>query len=72
MVVPLQSRLNSTKDALSGVNGWKFGFGSTGLASIGDGLYYISHPYTQDKRHASVLKLYKFNGEASGPFELVK
>ena len=71
-VVPLQSRVESLKDSKSGVTGWNFGFGSTGLASIGDGLYYISHPYTQDKRHASVLKLYKFNGKADGPFELVK
>ncbi len=72
LVVPLQSRIDSVRDAQSGVNGWNFAYGSTGIAAIGQGLYYISHNYVKEKRQASVLKLYKFNGKADGPFELVK
>lgn len=72
LVTPLCTRIESLHDNATNVGGWNFAYGSTGLASIGDGLYYISHNFKNSEGQGSVLKLYRFNGKADGPFELVK
>ena len=72
LVVPLCTRFASLNNPQSGVCGWNFAVGSTGLAHIGDGLFYISHNYKNDSGQGSTIRLYKFNGKASGPFEQVK
>lgn len=61
----------------SGVYGWSFPYGSTGFHALGNGYYYVSHPYRvpinagTKKLQASHIHLYRFTGEAPNGFELV-
>ena len=53
--------------------GWNFAIGSTGIAYVGDGHYYLSHNYKNDKGQGSTIKLYTYSDwQASAPFELAK
>ncbi len=54
----------------SGVYGWQFPLGSTGIASLGDGRFYISEPGTEDGQCFGVLRLYRWTGIAGHPFVL--
>ena len=57
-------------DEKSGVYGYNFGYGDTGLHSIGNGYFYISHHGHPEKGvYLTNIKLYKYNG--TDPFELV-
>jgi len=60
-------------DEKSGVYGWKFPLGQTGLIALGDGYYYISKNGSPEKGVSnSTVKLYKWNTECeNAPFELV-
>ena len=59
-------------DAATGIRGWKFKYGSTGLLSLGDGLWYISeNGKTPDKKQYTTLRLYRWTGAEDGPFEPV-
>ncbi len=51
-----------------GMDGMTFAHGSTGLASIGEGYFYVSHHGSKDKKQFSNVKLYKM---VDGEFELV-
>ena len=54
----------------SDVYGYNFGYGDTGLHSIGNGYYYISHHAKPEPGvYLTDIKLYKYNG--IDPFELV-
>ena len=44
--------------------GWMFNYGSTGLCSMDNGLYYISHSYKNKEGQGSTLILYKYSEEA--------
>lgn len=48
----------------SGVSGWRFPYGSTGLYSFGDGRYYLSHDGHNDEGHFTDVYLYKFKSES--------
>lgn len=55
-------------DAKTGIYGWHFPKGSTGLCSLGDGLFYISHNSATPEQ-STTLHLYKWDG-GNKPFRL--
>ncbi len=60
-------------DKGSGVYGWQFEWGATGMHSLGNGYFYISqNGATTDKKQYCKLQLYRWTGQASSPFEEVK
>jgi hypothetical protein len=60
-------------DSVTGLRGWRFPLGSTGLESLGNGYYYISkNGKDKNGRQYCHLQLYRWNGRADGPFEAVK
>ena len=60
-------------DDASGIRGWKFKYGATGLLSLGDGYWYISeNGKTPDKKQYTTLRLYRWTGADAGPFEPVE
>ena len=50
------------KDEKSGVRGWHFKNGTTGLHSFGDGYFYISHDGKDENGWYTNVKLYKWDG----------
>lgn len=60
-------------DEKSGVYGWDFKWGSTGIHSLGNGYFYISqNGISKDKKQYCKLQLYRWTGDSSNPFEEVK
>ncbi len=61
------------RHASTGIYGWKFPYGQTGLIAFGDGYYYISHNgHTDDGMQNSTVRLYRWNIDSpSAPFELI-
>lgn len=60
-------------DERSGVYGWNFNWGATGIFSLGNGYFYISqNGVTPDKKQSCRLQLYRWTGEADSPFDEVK
>ena len=57
------------RDSATGVSGWYFNWGSTGLCPLGEGFFYLSHP-SKDKegREQSTIYKYKWVGEKTMPF----
>lgn len=64
----LSLRKSGLHDAATGIYGWHFPLGSTGLCSLGDGLFYISHN-TSKPEQSSTLHLYRWDG-GDKPFRL--
>ncbi|MEO9003132.1 MAG: hypothetical protein ABI288_00270 [Ginsengibacter sp.] len=61
------------KDAKTGIRGWYFKWGSTGLFPLGNGLFYISHnKETKDGQQETTLYKYKWMGNDKEAFVLVK
>ncbi len=61
------------KDANTGIRGWDFKWGATGLCSIGDGLFYISHnKKNEDGQQESIIYKYKWVGDTQNSFIRVK
>ncbi|MEA4823076.1 MAG: hypothetical protein VB111_03055 [Clostridiaceae bacterium] len=59
-------------DEASGVYGWDFPHGDTGLFALDDGYYYISHNgSTGDGLQYSRVFLYRWTGESPVPFERI-
>lgn len=59
----------------SGVWGWTFKYGQTGIYSFGNGLFYVSHngrTPEPEKLHYSHVHLYRYTGEAPEMFEEIK
>lgn len=58
------------KDAASGVTGFRFKWGSTGLNPLGDGLWYISENRKDKvtKQNSCTARLYRWTGDADTPF----
>ena len=57
-------------DEKSGIYGYNFAHGDTGLYSIGNGYFYISHHgHPESGVYLTDIKLYKYNG--TEPFELL-
>ena len=57
-------------DAKTGVRGWQFKYGATGMHSCGDGYWYISHDGRNEEGWYTNVKLYKWDGEK--PMTLVE
>lgn len=60
------------QDKATGIRGWDFPFGTTGICSLGKNLFYISHNYKNESGEGSIIKLYRFNKDENIPFEAVE
>jgi hypothetical protein len=61
------------KDVNSGIRGWYFKWGATGLFPLGNGLFYISHnKQTRDGRQETTLHKYQWKGNDKEAFVLAK
>jgi len=49
-------------DEKSGVRGWQFGYGTTGMHAFGDGYWYVSEDGRDDNGWYTNVKLYKWDG----------
>ena len=71
LVEPLEPGFVSPmKDQATGITGWNFKWGSTGLCPIGGGWWYISEN-ARDKKtgeESCTARLYKWTGKNDGPF----
>ncbi len=66
----LEAGLNDLK---SGIRGWNFKWGATGLCPLGDGIFYISHNgKAKDGQQESTIYKYKWVGSKKEAFVLVK
>ncbi|WP_256012754.1 hypothetical protein [Desertivirga xinjiangensis] len=62
-----------SKDPVSGIRGWSFKWGATGMCPLGDGLFYISHSSKdKDGQQQSTIHLYKWIGSDHQAFALLK
>ncbi|RZL18104.1 MAG: hypothetical protein EOO89_05790 [Pedobacter sp.] len=71
--VKMLSLLDAGQNHLAtGIRGWNFPFGATGLCPLGDGTFYISQPAkAKDGDQESTLFRYKWLGDDSKGFELI-
>jgi hypothetical protein len=61
------------KDVNTGITGWRFEWGATGLCPLGNGLFYISHnKKNKDGQEQSTIYKYKWIGDTQNAFTLVK
>lgn len=61
------------EDTKTGIRGWYFKWGSTGLFPLGDGLFYISHnKTTKDHQQETTIYKYRWIGNNKEAFDLVK
>ncbi|WP_247234761.1 hypothetical protein [Telluribacter sp. SYSU D00476] len=61
------------KDPATGIRGWNFKWGATGLCPLGDGSFYISHnSKDKDGQQQCTLYKYKWTGDNQRPFILMK
>ncbi len=60
-------------DAATGIRGWNFKWGATGLCPLGAGLFYISHnKKDKEGQEESTVYKYKWTGEEGNAFILLK
>ena len=61
-------------DPASGIRGWQFEWGTTGLGQIGGGYFYISQNARSKatKQQSSTVRLYRWTGDADAPFRPVE
>ena len=52
-------------------HGWHFSWGSTGICSLGNSLYYVSHNGKKDGLQNTTVHLYRWAGDAEKPFQQV-
>jgi hypothetical protein len=56
-------------DAKSGISGWNFNWGSTGLCPVGGGYWYISeNSKNKDKTNNCNARMYRWTGKEDTPF----
>ena len=55
----------------SGIYSWQSEHGTTGLFSLGNGYFYISHPGKNEQGQYSLVHLYRWTGVPPCPFEMV-
>ena len=70
LVVPLKAA--GLKDATTGIRGWMWGIGSTGMAALGGGYYYFSHNYNSEQGQGSTIRMYRYTDLKDEAFEEVK
>ena len=70
----LQLSEDGLKDEATGVRGWEFKWGSTGLCPLGDGMWYISENGRdkQTRIQYCTARLYRWTGKGSEPFQAVE
>lgn len=54
------------------IRGWDWGVGSTGMCSLGEGYFYLSHNYKIEEGQGSIIRLYRFTGNENQAFESVE
>ena len=59
------------KDGVTGICGCNFEYGQTGIYSLDNGYFYISHNGGADGKFDSTVRLYRATGNPADPFELV-
>ena len=67
----MQGKLLSLKEAgLCGnsIYGYRFPYGSTGMASLGNGYFYFSEDHSEKGSYSSEIRLYRYTGDAEKPF----
>ena len=69
-VVPLKAE--GLQDATTGIRGWMWGVGSTGMAALGGGYYYFSHNYNSEQGQGSTIRMYRYTDREDEAFEEVK
>lgn len=61
------------QDMKTGIWGWNFKWGATGLCPLGDGLFYISHNgKSEDGQQQSTIYKYRWVGDSQKAFVLVE
>jgi hypothetical protein len=70
LVVPLKAE--GLKDETTGIRGWMWGVGSTGMAALGGGYYYFSHNYNSEQGQGSTIRMYRYTDLKDEAFEEVK
>lgn len=70
LVVPLKAE--GLQDATTGIRGWMWGVGSTGMAALGGGYYYFSHNYNSEQGQGSTIRMYRYTDLKDEAFEEVK
>ena len=71
MLLPLADA--GMRDEVTGIRGWHFQWGSTGLCPLGNGLFYVSHNAKKaDGTETCTARLYRWTGNAESPFEPVR
>ncbi|MCD2423102.1 hypothetical protein LQ567_10035 [Niabella pedocola] len=69
----LQLATAGNYDQKTGVYGWYYPWGATGLHALGNGYFYISqNGITKGKKQYCDLRLYRWTGQDAAPFEEVK
>ncbi|MBO9593221.1 MAG: hypothetical protein J7599_09935 [Niabella sp.] len=69
----LQLATAGNYDQKSGVRGWYYPWGATGMHALGNGYFYISqNGATKNKKQYCDLRLYRWTGQDAAPFEEVK
>lgn len=63
--------VNPDADDATGITGWNFKWGSTGICPLGGGLWYISENARDKKtrKESCTARLYKWTGTPDGPFK---
>lgn len=56
-------------DPETGISGWHFNLGSTGICSLGGGLFYISESGKYESGFYSGIRLYIWTGDPAAPFQ---
>lgn len=54
------------------IRGWDWGVGSTGMCSLGEGYFFLSHNYKVEAGQGSIIRLYRFTGNENMAFEQIK
>lgn len=59
-------------DEKSGIYGYEFRYGSTGMASLRDGYFYFSEDHGENGEFDSHIRLYRYTGAVPTPFEKIE
>lgn len=65
-VITPQQLIGGLRDASTGVSGWNFPFGSTGLHALGAGYFYVSENGHESGGDNTVVRLYRRTTEKEG------
>ncbi|MBR5186927.1 MAG: hypothetical protein IKW18_00525 [Clostridia bacterium] len=50
------------------IYGYRFPYGSTGMASLGNGYFYFSEDHSEKGSYSSEIRLYRYTGDTEKPF----